>query len=195
MLAEVPIESYYSPVRFRRLPQPLGSRRALEAKLRCEDVERSLAVPVFGQDASFADLASRGRLGNLGVVRAAAVSRVSRRQLGNFSDGIPRNRPRLQSPRPLRNVHTRPQTPGMPEAGSAAQNGPQPRGERETGARGGDLSRVGENDHGAGLRCRVTKESVTLVLVIVVGGFALIQVLLLLGVGLMDLFVVVMGGD
>jgi hypothetical protein len=41
----------------------------------------------------------------------------------------------------------------------------------------------------------VTKESVTLVLVIVVGGFALIQVLLLLGVGLMDLFVVVMGGD
>jgi hypothetical protein len=41
----------------------------------------------------------------------------------------------------------------------------------------------------------VTKESVTLVLVIVVGGFALIQVLLVLGVGLMDLFVVVMGGD
>lgn len=41
----------------------------------------------------------------------------------------------------------------------------------------------------------VTKESVTLVLVIVVGGFALIQVLLLLGVGLMDLFVVVIGGD
>jgi hypothetical protein len=47
-----------------------------------------------------------------------------------------------------------PQTPGMPEAGSAAQNGPQPRGESETGARGGDLSRVGENDHGSGLRCR-----------------------------------------
>jgi hypothetical protein len=41
----------------------------------------------------------------------------------------------------------------------------------------------------------VTKESVTLVLVIVVGGFALIQVLLVLGAGLMDLFVVVMGGD
>jgi hypothetical protein len=29
----------------------------------------------------------------------------------------------------------------------------------------------------------------------VVGGFALIQVLLVLGAGLMDLFVVVMGGD
>lgn len=41
----------------------------------------------------------------------------------------------------------------------------------------------------------MTKETVTLVLVIVVGGFALIQLLLLLGVGLMDLFVLVMGGD
>ena len=41
----------------------------------------------------------------------------------------------------------------------------------------------------------MTKENVTLGLVIVVGGFALIQVLLLLGVGLMDLFILVMGGD
>jgi hypothetical protein len=41
----------------------------------------------------------------------------------------------------------------------------------------------------------VTKESVTLLLVIAVGGLALIQVLLLLGMGLMDLFVLVLGGD
>jgi hypothetical protein len=41
----------------------------------------------------------------------------------------------------------------------------------------------------------VTKEGVTLLLAILFGGFALIQVLLLLGMGLMDLFVFVMGGD
>jgi hypothetical protein len=46
-----------------------------------------------------------------------------------------------------------------------------------------------------GSAASVTKETVTLVLVIVVGGFALIQLLLVLGVGLMDLFVLVMGGD
>jgi hypothetical protein len=66
-------------------------------------------------------------------VRAAAVSRVVRRQLGNFSGGIPRNRPRLQSPAPLRNVHAATPTPGMPEAGSTAQNGPQPRGKGRQG--------------------------------------------------------------
>jgi hypothetical protein len=41
----------------------------------------------------------------------------------------------------------------------------------------------------------VTKESVTFVLAIAVGGFALIQLLSLLGMGLMDLFVLVLGGD
>lgn len=41
----------------------------------------------------------------------------------------------------------------------------------------------------------MTEESVTLLLAIAVGGFALIQLLLLLGVGLMDLFVLVLGGD
>lgn len=41
----------------------------------------------------------------------------------------------------------------------------------------------------------MTKVNVTLVLAIAVGGFALIQLLLLLGVGLMDLFVLVLGGD
>jgi hypothetical protein len=41
----------------------------------------------------------------------------------------------------------------------------------------------------------VIKENVTLGLLIVVGGFALIQVLLLLGGGLMDLLVLVLGGD
>jgi hypothetical protein len=43
----------YRTVRFRSAPH--GSGRALEAKLRCEDVGRSLAIPAFGRDASFAD--------------------------------------------------------------------------------------------------------------------------------------------
>jgi hypothetical protein len=41
----------------------------------------------------------------------------------------------------------------------------------------------------------VTKENVTLLLAIAVGGFALIQLLSLLGMGLMDLFVLALGGD
>ena len=41
----------------------------------------------------------------------------------------------------------------------------------------------------------MTKESVTLLLVIVVGGFALIQVLLVLGMGFMDLLVLVLCDD
>jgi hypothetical protein len=47
----------HSTVRFRPPPQPVGSGRVLEAKLRCGvSGGRWLAVPVFGQDASFADL-------------------------------------------------------------------------------------------------------------------------------------------
>jgi hypothetical protein len=41
----------------------------------------------------------------------------------------------------------------------------------------------------------VTKETVTLLLVIAVGGLALVQLLALLGMGLMNLFVLALGGD